>query len=234
MNFIKTSEHLFVWNDENIVTTLCNYNVNLYDDTLFSYYGISSPVHISNSVTKRKSEFLAGRYACKLCLDKIGSPTNSVSVGSNREPKWPTGYVGSITHSAKIAVAAVAESSKHIYIGIDIEPIMTKAIAQKISGLIVKSDERKFLQQSFNFELALTIIFSAKESLYKALYSMRKEFLDFHDAKLLSFDVINSNCTFKLRRDVFFKDSRVYIVRFMIVNQEVFTYLSINTTARSL
>lgn len=79
---------------------------------LFSYYGIASPAQISNSVTKRKSEFLAGRYACKLCLSKIGSLTNSVSVGSNREPKWPTGYVGSITHSDQVAVAAVVESSE--------------------------------------------------------------------------------------------------------------------------
>lgn len=36
MNFIKSSEQLFVWKDENIVTMLCNYNVDLYDDTLFS------------------------------------------------------------------------------------------------------------------------------------------------------------------------------------------------------
>jgi 4'-phosphopantetheinyl transferase EntD len=52
-----------------------------------------------NVAPRRREEFLLGRCAARLALRKAGLRYDlPVLRGSRREPCWPDGFVGSITH----------------------------------------------------------------------------------------------------------------------------------------
>lgn len=68
-------------------------------------------------------------------------------------------------HCATTALAVISRQR----IGIDIEKIMSQHTATELAPSIIDSDERQILQaSSLPFPLALTLAFSAKESVYKA------------------------------------------------------------------
>src|SRR5947207_7559339 len=70
---------------------------------------------------KRRREFAAGRACARLALERLGRSNGPVLRGSNREPVWPDGVVGSITHTAGYCAAAVTEASCVLGLGIDAE-----------------------------------------------------------------------------------------------------------------
>ncbi len=113
---------------------------------------------------KRKAEHLAGRIAAIHALREYGIKTVP-GIGEQRQPLWPHGLFGSISHSATTALAVV---SRHP-VGLDIEAIFSPQVAADLTNSIIDNTERQvLLHASLPFPLALTLAFSAKESLYKA------------------------------------------------------------------
>lgn len=120
---------------------------------------------LERAVTKRKAEHLAGRLAAFYALRERGIE-HIPNIGDRRQPLWPEGWHGSISHCAGSALAVVAKTP----VGLDIEEIIDPQQAEEIAPGIINTDERKVLEASgLSFPLALTLAFSAKESLYKAL-----------------------------------------------------------------
>ncbi|HCZ4943774.1 TPA: enterobactin synthase subunit EntD, partial [Salmonella enterica subsp. enterica serovar Saintpaul str. CFSAN004146] len=127
---------------------------------------------------KRKAEHLAGRIAAVHALREVGVRTVP-GMGDKRQPLWPDGLFGSISHCATTALAVISRQR----IGIDIEKIMSQHTATELAPSIIDSDERQILQASLlPFPLALTLAFSAKESVYKA-FSDRVTLPGFNSAK---------------------------------------------------
>nr|AAA97937.1 EntD [Salmonella enterica subsp. enterica serovar Typhimurium] len=111
---------------------------------------------------KRKAEHLAGRIAAVHALRRWASGVPGI--GDKRQPLWPDGLFGSISHCATTALAVISRQR----IGIDIEKIMSQHTATELA-VIIDSDDAQILQASLlPFPLALTLAFSAKESVYKA------------------------------------------------------------------
>nr|WP_228006222.1 4'-phosphopantetheinyl transferase superfamily protein [Morganella morganii] len=123
--------------------------------------------------SKRRCEFLAGRICAKLSLRKFGlTRCTNVGVAIDRSPIWPEGVIGSITHSSSIAAACVASSYTYKNIGIDSEVIFNNEIANSIKSEVVKSQELNVLKdKALSESLVITLIFSAKESIFKAIYN---------------------------------------------------------------
>ena len=120
---------------------------------------------LDRAVAKRRAEHLAGRLAAFYALQTHGIE-HIAGNGERRQPLWPAGWFGSISHCAGSALAAVAKSP----IGVDIEKVMAAEQCREIASGIVDAGEQKVLEQSgLPFPLALTLAFSGKESLYKAL-----------------------------------------------------------------
>jgi enterobactin synthetase component D len=114
---------------------------------------------------KRKAEHLAGRLAAFHALKEHGL-RQIPNIGDNRQPLWRPGWYGSISHSGTTALAVVAREA----VGIDLEGIFSTELTKKIANSIINSAERAVLTEcSLPFPLALALVFSAKESLYKAL-----------------------------------------------------------------
>lgn len=122
---------------------------------------------LTSAGRKRKMEHLAGRIAAVHALREHGDKTVP-GIGKQRQPLWPHGMFGSISHSASTALAVVSDRP----IGLDIEAIFAPQDAVELASSIIDSNEQQVLQNALlPFSLALTLAFSAKESVYKAFCS---------------------------------------------------------------
>lgn len=130
---------------------------------------------------KRKAEHLAGRIAAVQALQPFGI-TTVPGIGVNGEPLWPTGFAGSISHSGTQALA-LAVRRDNALVGIDCEALIAEKEAVEIQdGIINEQEKRVLLGAGYPFALALTLVFSAKESLFKALFPRVSAYMGFDSA----------------------------------------------------
>lgn len=130
---------------------------------------------------KRKMEYLAGRYCAQKALEHLGVNNFNLARQEDHSPLWPQGVVGSITHTKQLAIAAVSKKLKGI--GIDAEALISTERFKNISKMIISSQEKILVEQDCN--LYPTLAFSAKESLYKVIYPLCKEYFGFLDASII-------------------------------------------------
>lgn len=132
---------------------------------------------------ERKREFVLGRLCASEALRRFGIANSPVGVGENREPLWPPGFVGSITHCDGLCAAAVARSDNYFSLGIDAEPVGD--LPFEIRDLILTPKERKYLQHSTSASRNMKLIFSAKEAVYKCLFPLAMRYIDFLEVEIL-------------------------------------------------
>lgn len=195
-SFITNVEFLPVTDYPGLVAQ-CQFSVADYCDPLFSIIGIDFPEHLTPAVVKRRAEYLAGRYLARQVLAALGLQNFTLLRGENRAPLWPVGIVGAISHNTDTALCAAQCENGVGGVGIDVETQMTFKRAEELWRGIVSEAEYLWLrQQPQRFNLLLTLVFSAKESLFKALYPQVRCYFDFLDARLVALDV--QQCTFEL------------------------------------
>ncbi len=122
---------------------------------------------------KRRSDFRLGRAAARQALEAIGYPVLApVLKGAHSEPVWPNEVVGSIAHGSGYGVAAVAWQQDVPAIGVDIQKIEERYTDELIARFAdsdefdwVRSDPAKRTERAVK-------LFSAKESVFKAIYPL--------------------------------------------------------------
>ncbi|AUG55735.1 4'-phosphopantetheinyl transferase family protein [Thalassospira marina] len=149
---------------------------------------IELPAQLARAVPKRKNEFLAGRLCCARALCDLGCNEISVPMGQYREPIWPQGIVGAISHDADIACAIVAKQSDYRGIGIDMEKMICQDNARRLFSQIATDTEQILLLSRFSQRVACTVLFSAKEAVYKALFPVVDRFIDFKEARCVALE----------------------------------------------
>jgi enterobactin synthetase component D len=118
-----------------------------------------------------------------------------ITIGVDRAPVWPAGVVGAITHAEGFAAAAVARAADAAGIGLDSEGLLSASAQDAVYSLAVTRDEMEALAGARLGETTLlTVVFSAKESLFKCLYPIVGHYFDFHDAAIV--DVNEGDRTF--------------------------------------
>lgn len=129
----------------------------------------------------RRSEFTAARTYARHALARIGLPPVPILPGPDRQPLWPEGIVGSITHCQNYCAVAVARSDTIRAIGIDAEP--DEQLPDEVLAHITVDQERAWLAATPHSTVHWDrILFSAKESVFKAWFSGTRQWLDFTDA----------------------------------------------------
>ena len=139
------------------------------------------------SSVSRKEHYRSGRICAGEVLSKLGTRGQPVLRDQQtREPLWPKGIYGAITHSGKWAAAAAGKTSDVSGIGIDLEDL-ERQVDSRISRHVCIPEEQKWLQECGEdfLEQNLKIIFSAKESIFKAFFPYIRTYLHFHDARIL-------------------------------------------------
>ena len=154
---------------------------------------------VAGAVEKRRHEFAAGRGCAHRALERLGAPAGPIPAGDRGEPVWPTGVVGSITHCHGYRGCAVARAADLAAIGIDAEPHepLPEGLAERVAGV----EERSRLAELARAEPAIAwdrLLFSAKESVYKAWYPLTERWLGFDDA-VLTIDPVGRTFSARLR-----------------------------------
>jgi 4'-phosphopantetheinyl transferase EntD len=162
-----------------------------FEPRAFAVAAIALPPAIATSVRKRQAEYFYGRLAARLALEHAGLPLLGVGTGTQRQPLWPAGVVGSITHNARHALAAALPLGPCRGIGIDIETLATPEQESSIASIALDGAERRILAAqaaTLSPAAALTLVFSAKESFYKAVHARVGRFFGFEALRLTQVD----------------------------------------------
>ena len=127
---------------------------------------------------RRRTEFTLGRAAAHIALARAGcNERGPIYIGAHRQPLWPAGYSGSITHAGEYAMAAAASSDTAAYIGVDLEKM--RAECSRLTEYVCDEEEQEWVGGDCWRFLA---VFSAKECVYKALFPAVQQFFGFKDA----------------------------------------------------
>jgi enterobactin synthetase component D len=139
---------------------------------------------LGRAVPARAREFAAGRQCARSALAQFGIADFPLRAASDRQPLWPRGMTGSITHTAGLCAAVVGERARVGMLGLDSEVV--GAIGEELWPAICMPRERAWLDSLPPAERAggVTLLFSAKESFYKAQYPLLNQSLDFHDLEV--------------------------------------------------
>jgi enterobactin synthetase component D len=175
----------FVLPDAVLLSTRFDPAQLLGDDFLRS--AIEAPASIQRSVAKRQAEFLAGRLCARAALQKLEGLGFSPAIGEDRAPVWPAHITGSITHSTGRAAAIVAKKSHWRGLGMDLENLLDAERAERLAGEILTAPELQRMAAASRAQRALwvTLTFSVKESLFKALYPIVQKRFYFEHAEVL-------------------------------------------------
>lgn len=150
--------------------------------------GISLPPALHRAVPSRQVEYLAGRACAVEACRSLGLPATAPGTGPNREPVWPQGVTGSISHSHGQALAVVSSTRTCRSLGVDIERIVDRQKAEQLFGMVATQAECECLLPLTNGskELAFTLLFCAKEAIFKATWPLVRRFIDFDEPVLMS------------------------------------------------
>ena len=143
---------------------------------------------VARAVEGRRREFVTARRCAREALAALGHPPAPIRSGPKREPCWPAGVAGAITHCAGYRAAAVAPLGVVAGLGIDAEPhgplpdgvleaVTVPGEPEMLAALAARAPGTHWGR----------VLFSAKESVYKAWYPLARRWLGFEDARL-SFD----------------------------------------------
>jgi len=140
---------------------------------------------IAGAVRKRQMEVLAGRYCARQALLELAphEANTPIGVGPHREPLWPPGIVGSITHTHGYASVALASVRYARALGLDAESWMDADAAASLQPQIAAAPEVEAMADALHLPLAraLTLAFSAKETIFKCLFPEVKRYFQFRD-----------------------------------------------------
>ncbi|CAI0902502.1 phosphopantetheinyltransferase component of enterobactin synthase multienzyme complex [Serratia marcescens] len=168
----------------------CHFALADYRDESCPEAGFTLPDHLARAVPKRRAEYLAGRFLARQLLAPLGFADFTLARGEDRAPQWPPGIAGALSHNSHTALCAVHRESGLGGVGLDVETLLSVERAEELWSAIVSPAEREaLLGETLPFNALLTLTFSAKESLFKALYPQVRCYFDFLDARMTAVDV---------------------------------------------
>jgi 4'-phosphopantetheinyl transferase EntD len=145
---------------------------------------------IARAVSKRRCEYLAVRCLARQALGQLGVAPQALLNREDRSPIWPEGIVGSLSHTQGWCGVAVARrEAACLGIGVDaeaayemspgvVERVLTVRERDSFAGLSVEA-----------LQSVATLVFSAKEAVYKCIYPHVGKFVGFEEVEIRLFDL---------------------------------------------
>jgi 4'-phosphopantetheinyl transferase EntD len=143
---------------------------------------------VAAAVPKRQAEYAAGRACARAALTELCGTAGPLLRDTVRgAPVWPEGVVGSITHCDGYRAAAVAHTADILTLGIDAEP--HGPLPEGVLDVILSTDQERAALAALTAHSPRVhwdrLLFSAKETVYKAWYPYHHRMLGFTEAELL-------------------------------------------------
>ncbi len=181
MNSFISNEQSTNWFKNDAAIFHCQFRKENYKDELFQTLGVEFPPTLISAVTKRRAEFLSGRYCAAKALQQLNIHNFIIGTGKHRNPLWPPNVKGSISHCDNYAIAIATNKREVIGIGIDIEnQISVETLERTQSQILSDTEIDLLLTDSDTRAMAFTIAFSLKESFFKAAYPSVEKYFDFN------------------------------------------------------
>jgi 4'-phosphopantetheinyl transferase EntD len=179
------------------------------------------------AVESREREFATTRACARLALGKLGLLPAPILQGANREPLWPQGVVGSMTHCKGYRAAAVALQSNISSVGIDADN--HDSLPEGVLKSICLPEEIAWIRSAPPQIHWDRVLFSAKESIYKAWFPLTQRWLGFEDVAVT---IKPANCTFRVQPAVAMSREREQILtalrgRFLVRSGLVITAVTL-------
>jgi 4'-phosphopantetheinyl transferase EntD len=137
---------------------------------------------VARAVDKRRREFATARGCARRALATLGLPPAAIVPGERGAPAWPSGVVGSMTHCDGYRASAVALERNVRTVGLDAEP--NGPLPDGVLKVIATPAEIDWLDGAPPASGVCwdRLLFSAKESIYKAWFPLTRRWLDFEEA----------------------------------------------------
>ncbi|MEV6504561.1 4'-phosphopantetheinyl transferase superfamily protein [Streptomyces sp. NPDC051642] len=166
---------------DSVVTVETHGDEGLQDAPLYP----EEEARVARAVPKRRREFAAVRACARRAMEKLGVPPQPILPGAHGAPGWPAGVIGSMTHCDGYRAAALARAGDLASLGIDAEPhaplpdgiLPSVALPAEQERLARLTAERPGVHWD-------RLLFSAKESVYKAWFPLTGKWLDFSEADI--------------------------------------------------
>jgi 4'-phosphopantetheinyl transferase EntD len=152
---------------------------DLGDATLFP----QEEAVVARSVDKRRREFATARACARRAMATLGLPPVPILPGERGAPTWPPGVVGSMTHCDGYRASAVALEAKVRTVGVDAEP--NGPLPDGVLEAVALPPEIEWLNGVAGDSSGVCwdrLLFSAKESIYKAWFPLTRRWLNFEEA----------------------------------------------------
>jgi len=139
---------------------------------------------IRHCAERRIFDFCSGRLCAHRALAEFGVSGFDLLAADDRQPLWPPGLIGSISHTDGLAVAVVAERRAAAGVGVDVERI--GAVDGQLWPPICTGPELERLRSLSAEEqpLAGALTFVAKEAFFKCQYPLAAERFAFDEVEL--------------------------------------------------
>ncbi len=136
---------------------------------------------LARAVNMRRHAFISVRACARDALARLGVAPEPILPGESGAPSWPNNVVGSMTHCDGYRAAVVARPAELASIGIDAEP--DAPLPEGTLDLIAIADDLLGIATVSRIGVAGDrLLFSAKESVYKAWFPLARRWLGFDDA----------------------------------------------------
>ncbi len=129
----------------------------------------------------RMATFTAGRSAARAGLQALGVAPGPVSIDRGGIPGWPSGVIGSITHTESVAYAVVAAADDPSSYAVGIDAEQRRRVGRDVLSLVMTTNEQEVWSRldPAGADRFATTLFSAKEALYKAQFVFTGAWLGF-------------------------------------------------------
>ncbi|GAQ65553.1 4'-phosphopantetheinyl transferase family protein [Streptomyces scabiei] len=140
---------------------------------------------VARAVAKRRREFTVVRACARRAMEKLGVPPQALVPGERGAPVWPEGLTGSMTHCEGYAAAALVRLGDLASLGIDAEPHgpLPEGV---LAAIALPAEETRLARLGAEDPTVHwdRLLFSAKESVYKAWFPLTGRWLDFSEADI--------------------------------------------------
>ena len=154
---------------------------------------------IRGCAEKRILDFAAGRACARRAMREFGHGATALPTGADRRPRWPAGLIGCISHTQGYCMAAAAQRSRFAAIGLDVEQL--GEVEEEIWPQICTRRDSAWLAAlpEPRRPAMASLLFSAKEALYKLQFEITGAWLGFEEAELAAISDHGSGGALTLR-----------------------------------
>jgi enterobactin synthetase component D len=141
---------------------------------------------VADAIERRRREFATGRWLAREGLRHLGLPDRPILMGRLRNPLWPDGVLGTLSHDAELCAVALRRAGAVRGMGIDLMSLAQRAgRMDDLTPMFLTSAGELDSIATLNVPVdPAMLLFSLKEAAIKALSFRLTDFIDMREIEI--------------------------------------------------